>query len=91
MISALFNSSFNITRVMGCLAANLVCTCRRMAPMEKLSKTAVVAMDVDVPDDVGCGVAVTGGVGDPERELELCFNIIRTAFTVIPMASATRS
>ena len=62
-----------------------------MAPMAKLSKTAVVAMDFGVPDDVVREVAVTGGDGDPERELLLCFTIIRTAFTVIPMASVTRS
>ena len=61
-----------------------------MAPMAKLSKAAVVAMDVGVPDDVAAGVAVTSGVSDPEQDFVLFFTIILTAFTVIPMASATR-
>ena len=91
MISALFNYSLNVPIVTVCLAANMLCTWRRMPPTVKLSKTAVVAMDVGVPGGVVVGVAVTGSVGDPERELVLCFTIIRTAFTVIPMASATRS
>ena len=62
-----------------------------MSPMAKLSKPAVVAMDVGVLDYIVRGVAVMGGVGNLERELLLCFTIIHTAFTVIPMASATRS